>query len=76
MLPCFKKNMKEKKKLSSHESPVIYFFQSSSGNRKLHLHCWTLEMTIQITCLQFNKKCVLLKLSPLPFPNFYKFFVK
>jgi len=46
--------MKEEKKFSSRECPVIYFFQSPSSNRGLHLHVWTLEMIIQIICLQFN----------------------
>jgi hypothetical protein len=28
-----------------------------------HLYCWTLEMTMQMTCLQFMGMCLLFKLS-------------
>jgi hypothetical protein len=37
--------------------------------------CRTLEMTIQMICLQFMRKCLLLKLSFARFQIFYKLFI-
>jgi hypothetical protein len=42
-----------------------------------HLYCWTMEIMIQMTCLQFKRDCLILKLSFvwhfIFFCNFYKY---
>jgi hypothetical protein len=60
MLACYKEILKEKNRFLSRQISV---FASSSYLQGLVHHrqyCWSLEMMIQITGLQFKRKCLLL----------------
>lgn len=50
-----------KEKSSSHcVTLVLDFFRSTLGLVHPHLCCWTLQMVIQMTGLQLNRKCLCL----------------
>lgn len=47
--------------LATHQCLISSSLRQVLAHR--HLYCWILDMIIQITCLQFKRKCLLLKLS-------------
>jgi hypothetical protein len=60
MLVCYKDILKEKMRSLSHQTLVLDFF-TSSGTGSLPLVL--LETMNQMTCLQLQRKCILIKLS-------------
>jgi len=55
MLACYEEIMKEKRSLSRQTSLLNFVHQRR--------FLWTMVTVIQMTCLQFQRKCLLLKLS-------------
>jgi hypothetical protein len=47
----------------SWQTSVLDFLSHLQWPMHHHLYCWTLEMMIQMTYLQFKRRCLLLKLS-------------
>jgi hypothetical protein len=62
MLACCEEILKEKKRFLSRQASVLGFLHLR-GLMHLLLYLWTSEMMIQMTCLQFKMKFLLLKLS-------------
>jgi hypothetical protein len=56
-------NLKEKKVLVGQTSGLD-LLMSSSRLVHHHLYCWTVDKMIQMTHLQSERKCLLLKLPP------------
>jgi hypothetical protein len=48
--------------LRANERSCLTRLQSLISSRHRCLYCWTLEMMIQMSCLQFKWKCLLIKL--------------
>jgi len=61
MLVCYKDILKEKMRFLSYQTLVLDFFKSSAGTGSLPLVL--LETMIQMTCLQLQRKCLLIQLS-------------
>jgi hypothetical protein len=63
MIACCGEILKEKKMFLSRRTSVFDSLKSSSGTPHRHLNCWTMEMIIQMTCLQLKRMYHLLKLQ-------------
>jgi hypothetical protein len=52
MLACYKKILNEKERSLSHMLQCSTFSIHLQGCMHHHLYCWTMQMMIQMTCLQ------------------------
>jgi hypothetical protein len=64
MFACYEEILKVKMRSVSHNTSVLDFFKLFSGT---HACLPTLEMMIQMSCLHFKSKCLLLTMSLLDF---------
>ena len=63
ILPCYEDILKETKSSLSAKFRCLISSRQIQGLKHHHLYCCTFERMIQITCLQFKRKCRLLALS-------------
>jgi len=61
MCVCYEDILKEKMRSLSHQTLVLDFFKLSAGTGSFPLVLF--ETMIQMTCLQLQRKCILIKLS-------------
>jgi hypothetical protein len=63
ILPCYEVILKEMKRCLSARHRCLVSSRQLQGLTHHHLECYMFEKMIQMTCLQFKRKCLLFALS-------------